>query len=126
MKDTDSTQELLLKYLDGKLCPEEEAQVAELLRSNAQARAFVRDVAEQAATVADMARTEGSHQDALKEKQNWMGRRRRRLGAWSWALGAAACLALVANISFYMPNAEPKIVTITGMSGPLRWTVSEG
>jgi len=126
MKETDSYQELLLKYLDGTLCSEEEAQVTDLLRSNAQARAFLRDVAEQAVTVADVARSEGSRQNALAAKQNWAGRRRHRMLAWSWVLGAAACLALVANISFYMLNTEPKIVTITGMSGALRWTGSGG
>ncbi len=124
MKEADSYHELLLKYLDGNLSPDEEAQVAELLRSNAQARAFLRDVAEQAVTVADVEHTEGSHQDALRKKRDWAGRRRWK--GWSWVLGAAACLALVANISFYMLNAEPKIVTVTGMSGPLRWTGSGG
>ena len=126
MRDTDSTEELLLKYLDGNLSPQEEAEVADLLRSNAQARAFLRDVAEQAVTVADVERTEGSHQHALEAKQGWAGRRRRRMGAWSWALGAAACLVLMANIAFYMVNTERKIVTITGVSGPLRWTGSGG
>jgi len=126
MKDTDSTQELLLKYLDGDLSPKEEAQVADLLRSNAQARAFLRDVVEQAVTVADVERTEGSHQDALEAKQHWVGSRRRRWVGWSWALGAAACIALMANISFLLVNTEPKIVTITGVSGPLRWTGSGG
>ncbi len=128
MKETDSYQELLLKYLDGNLSPEEEAQVTDLLRGNAQARAFLRDVAEQAVTVADVERSEGSHQDALGAKQNWAGSRRRRWAGWSWVLGAAACVALVANISFYMLNTEPKIVTITGMSGPVpvRWTGNGG
>ncbi len=32
MREEDSYQELLLRYLDGTLCPGEEAQVAELLR----------------------------------------------------------------------------------------------
>jgi len=126
MKEADSYHELLLKYLGGNLSPEEEAQVTDLLRSNAQARAFLRDVAEQAVTVADVERTEGSHQDALGTKQNWAGSRRRRWAGWSWVLGAAACLALVANISFFMANAEPRIVTITGVSGPLQWTGSGG
>jgi len=128
MREENSYQELLLRYLDGNLSPDEEAQVAELLRSNAQARAFLRDVAEQAVTVADVERSEGSHQDALRTKQNWAGSRRRRWAGWSWVLGAAACLALVANISFYMLNTEPKIVTITGMSGPVpaRWTGNGG
>ena len=126
MKETDSTQELLLRYLDGNLSPKEEAEVADLLRSNAQARAFLRDVAEQAVTVADRERARGSHQHALEKKQNWAGSRRRRWTAWSWVLGAAACLALIANISFFVANTEPKIVTITGMSGPVRWTGSGG
>ena len=125
MKDSDSTHELLLKYLDGNLSPMEEAEVADLLRSNAEARAFLRDVAEQAVIVADVERTEGSHRQALEATQGWAGRRRRP-GAWSWALGAAACLALIANISFFVVNTEPKIVTITGVSGPVRWTGSGG
>ncbi len=124
MKETEAYHELLLKYLDGPLCPDEEAQVADLLRSNAQARAFVRDVAEQAVTVADVERTESSHQDALRKKRDWAGRRRWK--GWSWVLGAAACIALMANTYFFWAKPEPKIVTLTGMSGSLQWTGSGG
>ncbi len=49
-----------------------------------------------------------------------------RWAAWSWMLGTAACLALIANISFFLVNTEPKIVTITGVSGPVRWTGNGG
>lgn len=126
MKKAESYHELLLRYLDGTLSSDEEAEVAELLRSNSEARAFLRDVAEQAVTVADVERTEGSHQGALAARQYWVGRGRRRLGAWSWLLGAAACIALIANASFFLANTEPKIVTITGLSEPLQWTGSGG
>ena len=56
MNDAVSRQELLLRYLDGNLLPEEQARVAELLRRDPEARAFLLEDAEQAVTLADLGR----------------------------------------------------------------------
>ena len=50
---SEEQNELLLRHLNGQLGPDEEAKVADLLRSNAEARTFLRAVAEQAVVVAD-------------------------------------------------------------------------
>ena len=56
MASNEDQNELLLRYLDGSLDPSDQAMVADLLRGNAGARAFLRAVAEQAVVVADVER----------------------------------------------------------------------
>ncbi|MHA2315363.1 MAG: hypothetical protein ACXACF_08825, partial [Candidatus Hermodarchaeia archaeon] len=108
MKDAESYQELLLRYLDGNLLPEEEAQVADLLRRDPQAREFLRAVAEQAVTAADMERIEVRQRGELDARQDWAGNRREiltgirrprvRLARWPWAVAAAAVVAFFASV----------------------------
>jgi len=136
MKDAESYQKLLLRYLDGNILPEEEAQVTDLLRRDPQARAFLRDVAEQAVTAADMELVEARQQGELDARQDWMGNRhealsgigrtRVRLARWPWAVAAAAVVALFASVYFQWPSAEPDIAEITGLSGSLQWTGDGG
>ncbi|HCO93844.1 MAG TPA: hypothetical protein DIU00_07835 [Phycisphaerales bacterium] len=135
MKDAESDQELILRYLDGNLSPEEQARVIELLGSNSEARAFLREVAEQAFTVADVERVKQRRRAELEARQNWAGNRRGtlsrmrrpriRLAGWPWAV-AAAVIALIASVYLLRPNAEPKIAKITGLSGSLQWTGNGG
>jgi len=136
MKDTESNQELILRYLDGNLLPEEEIQVTDLLRSNSEARAFLREVAEQAVTVADAERVKQHRWGELEARQDWAGNRlkahskmegpRIRLAGWPWAVAAAAVVVLIASLYLLQPNAELKIATITGLSGSLQWTGNGG
>jgi hypothetical protein len=136
MKDMEPHRELLLRYLDGNVLPGEEAQIAELLRSNPQARVFLRDVAEQAVTVADMARVEDRRQGVLAAREDWAGKQadatsgarglRIRPARWSWAIAAAAMVALITGIYWLRPNAEPEIAEITGLTGSLQWTGNGG
>ena len=60
MASNEDQNELLLRYLDGSLDPSDQAKVAELLRGDTDARAFLREVAEQAVVVADVERI-GQH-----------------------------------------------------------------
>ena len=136
MKDAESRQELLLRYLDGNLLPEEEAQVADLLRCDPEARAFLREVAEQAVTVADVERVEERRRSELGARQDWAGNRREalnriggpriRFARWPWAVAAAAVVALIANVYLFRPSAEPVIAKISGLSGSLQWTGDGG
>ena len=72
MASNENQNELLLRYLDGSLDPNDQAIVADLLREDAGARAFLRGVAEQAVVVADVERIdqhkpnrlESSHQNS--------------------------------------------------------------
>jgi len=136
MKDAESYQERLLRYLDGTLPPEEEARVADLLRQKPEARAFLRDVAEQAVTVADVERVEKRRRGEVAARRDWGGDRREAIGffggsrtrsaRWSWAVAAAAVIALIASVTFQGPSAERQIAKITGLSGPLQWTGDGG
>ena len=136
MRDGESYQELLLRYLDGNLLPEEEAQVADLLRRDAAARAFLRDVAEQAVTVADMERVEEQRGRELEARHDWQGRPRQipdriagprtRLAGWPWGVAAAAIIALIASLFFLRPIAERPIARVAGLNGSFQWTGDGG
>ena len=136
MKDAESRQELLLRYLDGNLLPEEEARVADLLRCDPEARAFLREVAEQAVTVADAERVKQRRRRELEARQDWAGNRpealtrigglRTRFARWPWAVAAVAVIALVASVYFQRPSDEREIAKITGLSGSLQWTGDGG
>jgi hypothetical protein len=136
MKDAESYQEFILRYLDGNLLPLEHVQIADLLRCDPKARAFLRDVAEQVVTVADAERVEERRGRELEARQEWAGNRRQvlnriegprtRLARWPWAVAAAAVIALIASVYFQLPSAEPEIAKITGLSGSLQWTGDGG
>ncbi|MCP4262587.1 MAG: FecR domain-containing protein [Planctomycetes bacterium] len=136
MKDSESYQELLLRYLDGNLLPQEQAQVAELLRNDPNARAFLREVAEQAVTVADAERVKERRDIEIEARQDWAGNRRKtltrigrlrtRFARWPWAIAAAACVALIASVYLLRPGDELEIAKITGLSGSLQWTGDGG
>ena len=136
MKENESNQELLLRYLDGNLLPEEKTRVADLLRSDAAARAFLREVAEQAVTVADAERVKERRQGELGARQDWAGNRRQapgrirgprdRFAGWPWAVAAAASVALIASVYLVRPGAELEIAKITGLNGSLQWTGDGG
>lgn len=136
MKDAELRQRLLLRYLDGELGPEEESQLADLLRSDPEARAFLRDVAEQAVVVADMERTEQRRREESEARHDRAGDRRdppgrtrsprTRLARWPWVVAAAAIIALVATVLFLQTSAEPEIAQITELSGSVQWTGDGG
>jgi len=136
MKDAESNQEFLLRYLDGNILPEEEIQVADLLRSNSEARAFLREVAEQAVTVADTERVKQRRRSELGARDDWAGNPREaltrmrelrtRFARWPWAVAAAASIALIASVYLSFSNVEPKIARITQLSGSLQWTGDGG
>jgi len=136
VKNKELYEDLILRYLDGNLPPDEKTKVADLLRNNSDARMFLREVAEHAVTVADMERVERSQQRELEARQDWVGDRREavsgikasriRFARWPWAVAAAACVALIASVYFRWPIPEPDIAKITGLSGSLQWTGDGG
>jgi hypothetical protein len=136
VKNKELYEDLILRYLDGNLLPDEKPKVADLLRNNPEARTFLREVAEHAVTVADMERVERSQQRELEARQDWVGNQREalsgikapriRFAGWPWAVAAAACVALIASIYFQWPITKPGIAKITGLSGSLQWTGDGG
>jgi hypothetical protein len=49
-----------------------------------------------------------------------------RISRWVWAAGMAAAVVLMANLFFLRSVNEPKIATITGLSGAVLWTGNGG
>jgi len=133
MKDAESHQELLLRYLDGNLLPEEEPRVAELLREDPEARAFLRDVAEQVVTLADVERVAERREKELGARRDWAGQgsdriadRRLRFAGWRSVAAAAAILAVIAAVFLVRSRTDREIVKITGLDGSLQWTGNGG
>ncbi|MEM7314994.1 MAG: FecR domain-containing protein [Planctomycetota bacterium] len=128
--DSDSNRdELLLKYLDGNATPDEAARAAELLRTDRDARDFVRMVAEQAVAVGDMERVLRAGENRTAADISKVAAARLRSSAttsWPWVLTSlAASLMLVGLLGFRFQANRP-IVKITGSNGPLHWTGDGG
>ena len=129
-------EELLLRYLDGDLAPDEESQVADLLRRDPEARAFLRGLAEQAVMIADLERAEQGRQGELGAKHNWDGRRdsssgrtdvaRALLAKLPWAVAAAAVVALVGSLVFLRSDGESQFAKVSGLNGSVQWTGNGG
>ena len=61
--------ELIFRHLDGRLSPEQQAEFAQLLRVDASARAYLREVAEQAVMVAELERTAACRELTLESSK---------------------------------------------------------
>ena len=94
MNPNDSRRELLLRYLDGRVTPGERLRVAELLRSDASAREFLRTVSEQAVMVADLERIAAGRAEALHPRRAVAEQRRKivpaNFRAWQWRGGGGS------------------------------------
>ncbi len=126
MSDTNSNHELLLRHLDGRLSADEEACVAELLRTDAEARAFLREVAEQAVAVAELERNEKARRGELDMRIVPSSGSRIRFNDWRWITAIAAAVMLLAGGSFWWMRSMPEPAQIAEMSGPLQWTGAGG
>ena len=138
MEQIELHHELLLRYLDGNLSPVEEAEVNDLLGRDPEARAFLRQGAEQAVTIADMQRTEDNHNLALEMEvlpdqknnpgQNLSPRDRSDnvWGRWPWIIATAALITMIVNIYFLAQQSQVTIGQLTESSGWLRWTGDGG
>ena len=131
MSPNDSQHELLLRYLDGRVTPEERLRAAELLRSDSAARAFLRTVSEQAVMVADLERIAAGREEALHPRQAVAEQRRKILPvnfrAWPWRVAAAAVILVLAALAFqFRPNARPGTVRVTKVTGSSQYFGSKG
>ncbi|MBC8243973.1 MAG: FecR domain-containing protein [Verrucomicrobia bacterium] len=114
----DEQNELLLRYLDGSLDPGGQAEVGELLRDNAEARAFLRTVAEQAVVVADVERLD-QHKPQPARAVAPVFR------PWKWAVAAAAAFVLLA--AFVIASAPPKhMAKVSDILGPCQYIAADG
>ena len=131
MSPNDSQHELLLHYLDGRVTPEERLRVAELLRSDAAARGFLRAVSEQAVMVADLERIAAGREEALHPRQAAAEQRRKivpvNFRAWQWRVAAAAVLVLLTVFAFqFRQNAKPGIARVSKVTGSSQYFGSKG
>jgi tetratricopeptide (TPR) repeat protein/tRNA A-37 threonylcarbamoyl transferase component Bud32 len=93
-----SSRELLLRYLDGNVSVDEELEVAHALRTDPEARAFLRDVALHAVAVPDVERANGSFATPTGPPP---------LGNNSHASSDAAAAAVSETTMDYAPPAGP-------------------
>ena len=122
MNPNQSDHELLVRYLDGKATSNERQQVAELLRTSAEAREFLREVAEQSVMVADLERVARARQGDLEPRAARMAAPRpalfpSRFRPWQWGLATAASIMLLAAAIQLLASGKPWIGKITWASG---------
>jgi len=112
---SEEQNELLLRYLDGSLDPSDQAKVAELLRGDTDARAFLRAVAEQAVVVADVERI----------RQHRPQPARAVFRPWKWAVAAAAAFVLMA--AFVIATTPRRhAAKVSAILGPCQYIAADG
>ena len=132
MNPNDAPRELLLRYLDGRLTSEERLRVAELLRTDSQARAFLREVAEQAVMVADLeqialARQEELHSRPVSPAVQGHKIVPVRFRSWRWGVAAAVMLTLLAVFAYQLvPAFKPGMVRVSKVTGSSQFFGSKG
>jgi len=130
MNDPSSNCELLLRYLDNALSPEERARVEKLLRVDRAARDMFRDLAEQAVVIADVNRVHQANVSQLAQSNtDPPSRPQSNLTTFVKAvLALAAVLLFAMTVRQLLPSdgGELKIITVTAIDGPTQWTGSAG
>ena len=118
MTSNEEQNELLLRYLDGRLDPSDQAKVAGLLRDDAEARAFLRTVAEQAVVVADVERI-GQHTPRPAKIVVPEFR------PWKWAVTAAAVFVLL--VAFVIATTPARhVAKVSAILGPCQYIAADG
>lgn len=136
MKDPSAWQADVVQYLDGTLAPEERRRVEALLRTEPAAREFLRDVAEQAVTVADLDRTGQDRRREWVSRRDWdsdapapRGSTRIPSRFWSrhpvWAV-AAALTVLIAGAYGALTLGPAEVARIADLGGGVQWVGDGG
>ena len=108
----------MLRHLNGQLGPDEEPKVADLLRGNAEARTFLRAVAEQAVVVADVERLD-QHKPQTAKVVTPVFR------PWKWAVAAAAAFVLLS--AFVIATTPPRhTAKVSAILGPCLYIAADG
>ena len=104
--------------MNGQLGPDEEAKVANLLRRNAEARAFLRAVAEQAVVVADVERLDQHKPQTAKVVTPVFH-------PWKWAVAAVAAFVLLS--AFVIATTPPRhTAKVSAILGPCQYIAADG
>jgi ferric-dicitrate binding protein FerR (iron transport regulator) len=134
MNPPDPRNERLVRHVDGRLSEAEADQVAASLRSNPEARRFLREMAEQAVMIADLERETHGRRAVMQEHAIAVPARGRlaRILTPSRPFGAALAMAasivifLSAGLLFYKFQHRGDIATITALDGAIQWTGDGG
>ena len=112
-------QAQLLRYLNGELSPAEASGVAQLLKEDTEARAFLRGVAEQAVVVADVERL-AQHREPAKVV-------RPVFSPVKWAVAAAITLVLVGSFLFTVQSVnQGHTAEVIAIHGPNQHLGADG
>lgn len=111
-----------MRFLDGRLTAEEATALGAELRTSAEARRFLREVAFQATALADIARSR-----SLRTPPPHVAPARRTRPPLRWALTAAAVVALViTSLVTWQRRETPEVVVVTELAGAANWTGADG
>ena len=112
-------QAQLLRHLNGELSPAEASGVAQLLKEDAEARAFLRGVAEQAVVVADVERL-AQHREPAKVV-------RPVFSPVKWAVAAAIILVLAGSFLFTVQSVnQGHTAEVIAIHGPNQHLGADG
>lgn len=148
MKEHEHKTGLLLRYLDGSLSDDEIETVEELLAQDADARAILRSIAEQAVVIADDSRVTAAttlHPRAAigQDEYSKIEKKKIRFLRELLVIAAMIIIALSTGLVYQLIQTEnksgdpeniakqdqvsdPSIARITGVSGGLIWTGDRG
>lgn len=108
---------LIQRLLDGTLTPAEHAEVNQRLRDNEDLREHLRDVAEQAVAMGDMARQRKT--DTPVRSPHSAGKSARYS---SWLALAASLAVLAASAWLFLGSRESPVLTLVDASGSIAWS----
>ena len=134
MNPPDQKHERLVRHVDGRLSGAEADQVAASLRDDAEARRFLREMAEQAVMIADLERETQGRRALVHEHAAAMPARGRlarfprpsRPFATVLAMAASIAVLLSAGLLFRRSQHRGEIATITALDGAIQWTGDGG
>jgi ferric-dicitrate binding protein FerR (iron transport regulator) len=108
---------LIQRLLDGTLTPAEHAEVNQRLRDDSALREHLRDVAEQAVAMGDMARQRKT--DTPVRSPHSAGKSARYS---SWLALAASLTVLAASAWLFLGSRETPVLTLVDASGSVAWS----
>lgn len=122
MNDNTAKNDLLLRHLDDRTDDDERRHVHEILRTDPEARAYVREVAEHAVIVADLERIGAAARDEIHSRPRAVlgsthVEKAGRFRSWPWGV-IAASLALLAIVSLQVfATFSPTILRVSKVTG---------
>ena len=115
-------QELLMRYLDRKVSPTELREVESWLREDATARAWLREIAEQAIMMSDLGRAQALRRAAPDAPHH---SRPSRL-PWIALAATTAIILVLSALLLAKSGTTPEIVQVEEVTGGLSWTGVNG